>query len=317
MNKILLSLIFLPFILNAQPSWFYNIKPKNNEIIGYGLAENLFEAKKYAIDEISKTLSLNINSNYNLKKTYENNSLIKKDISSSININSNNQLKNVGFTKIIKIDNIWYVAATYDNSTIVQKIKRKLQTQLLKNESQNKYLEKTPLIKSINKALGFKIDFDLIYKNKTWYLSYENNLFDLNQNDFYQLFYDYENNLKIDTNKLVYDDNERIVFDLKVPNKIYITLFNVQFDGNVGILKENLLIDEHILINEFITANPYSNQIQEQFIVIQSNKPINIKDYTKIDNKLLDNNEFMFTKLLKLLNEKDFSTKTIKINKGY
>lgn len=317
MNKFLLSLIFLPFFLNAQPSWFYNIKAKDNEIIGYGTSNNLYEAKKYAIDEISKTLNLTIKSQFNIQKTYKKDSLINKDISSNINITSINNLNNISFTNVINIDNLWYVSAIYDNSTLVQKLKKHYKNTILENEKQNYYLANSPLVKSLNTQLGFKLDYSLIRQNNLWYLAYKDKLFFLNQNDFYELFYDYKKNLSLNSNKITYDDNEQIQFRIKSKEKGFISLFNLESNGKVGLLIENIEIKDEINISEFKTVNPYSEQIQEQFIVIKSNKKLNLGNFTKIENELLDVNDFKLNKLLEILNHYDFSSKTIKIKKGY
>lgn len=317
MNKILLSLIFLALTLNAQPSWFYNIKTKNNEIIGYGVSNDLYEAKKYAIDEISKTLDLNINSSYDIKKSYKKDVLVKKEISSNINIKSRNNLQDIYFRYVKKIDNQWYVAAVYDNSTLIQKVQSRLKNNNLRNEKQNFYLEKSPLIKSLNKELNYKLNFEIIRKNELWYLSYKNYLFHLEQNDFYELFYDYKNDLIVSTNKITFEDNEQIKLTIQSKKDSFITIFNIQFDGKIGILMKNQKINNQKIIDEFKTINPYNKQIQEQFIAIESEKPIDLNNYTDIDMKLLNENDFKLAELLKLLNNYNYSSKTIKINKGY
>lgn len=317
MNKILLSLIFLALTLNAQPSWFYNIKTKNNEIIGYGVSNDLYEAKKYAIDEISKTLNLNIDSSYDIKKSYKKDVLVKKEISSNINIKSRNNLQDIYFRYVKKIDNQWYVAAVYDNSTLIQKVQSRLKNNNLRNEKQNFYLEKSPLIKSLNKELNYKLNFEIIRKNELWYLSYKNYLFHLEQNDFYELFYDYKNDLIVSTNKITFEDNEQIKLTIQSKKDSFITIFNIQFDGKIGILMKNQKINNQKIIDEFKTINPYNKQIQEQFIAIESEKPIDLNNYTNIDMKLLNENDFKLAELLKLLNNYNYSSKTIKINKGY
>lgn len=319
MNKFLLSLILLPFSLMAnQPSWFYNLMNKNNEIIGYGASSDLYEAKKYAIDEISKTISLNINSQFDVQKIYKKDFLTNKDISSKINIESNNNLSDINFIKAEIIDNIWYVAASYDNSTLIQKIDRHFTNHNLENESQNSYLSKSPLIKAINKELGFKLNYQLQRLNEVWYLSYKDKLWYLNQRDLAELlFFDYKGKLEINTNKITYDDNEQIEFNLYSKNPTFISILNIQYDGKVGLLVENKFIQEKSNIKEFKTINPQSEQILEQFIIIGSDDKLNLSSFTKIENELLNINDFNIKKLLELLDTYDFASKTIKINKGY
>jgi len=54
--KKLLVLILLPIIAFASPSWLYKIEyDKKHDIIGYGISENLREAKKNAIADITNT----------------------------------------------------------------------------------------------------------------------------------------------------------------------------------------------------------------------------------------------------------------------
>ena len=73
MTKPILYLILSISTLIAQPSWFYKIDSYDkNQIIGYGVANTLEQAKQNALADIANSLSVAINSDTSINKSSAN-----------------------------------------------------------------------------------------------------------------------------------------------------------------------------------------------------------------------------------------------------
>ncbi len=319
----LLFLLVLPLFLFAKPIWFYNIKNDNkNEIIGYGVSKDLYEAKKYAIDEIAKSLYLELKSSTKISKKEEKNQFNKK-VETNINISTITNLNNIQFIKIEEHEHTWYVAAKYKNSLIQNLVKENLLDKELTNSKQNNYLKNTPLIKLLNESLGKNLNYEIVNKNKKWYLKYDDFINILTQDDFYNLFYNQKNeNIKFKLNKKSFEEGELISFEIDTKEEGFISIINIEHDGKIGLLLSNEYINTHLSYpnnNSFNLkiANPYNYPIKEEYLLLFSKNKIDLSEFEIINEKLLDENSFKFDKLIKFLDDKTFLTSIINISKGY
>lgn len=317
----LLFIIVIPLLAFASPSWLYKIEHDNkHDIIGYGINENLREAKKNAIADITNTLHVSVDSSLEINNT-DNNGNVSKSASTHLSTSSKAVLSGVKYIKVEQMDALWYVAAIYDNSSIDVKLKELLPTKLVE-ENQNRYLKNTPLIKNLNKEFAVKLNYKIIRKDNLWQLKYKDILLPINMKNFYQLFScQATNTLEIQPNKNVYMQNDAMFFTIKHRKKGYISVLYVEHNGKVGVLLANKKSNKSFTFpnikNEesFKVINPYGKTVKELYVVLYSKKEINLHKFENVSENVLDESNYNFDKLLLKFNEYDFSTYEIKIKK--
>jgi hypothetical protein len=319
--KRFLFLILLPVIVFATPSWLYNIEyNKKHDIVGYGISENLAEAKKNAIADIANTLHVSVDSSLDMIDNDENGKLTHKT-SAYLKTSSKAVLSGVKYIRMEKSDGLWYVAAKYDNSSLDIKLK-KLLPQNLKDEAQNRYLKNTPLIKKLNKEFNVKLNYKIIRKDNLWQLQYKDILLPINMQNFYQLFSNQStSDISIKPNKDIYKESDDMYFYIKHKNPSYISVLYVEHNGKVGVLLANKKSEKSFTFpdikneDSFKIVNPYGKTIKELYVVLSSKKPLNLHKFENVSDSLLDESNYNFDKLLLKFNEYDFSTYEIKIRK--
>lgn len=316
--KIILYL-FIPAIAFASPSWLYNISHTKNDIVGYGISKDLREAKNSAIEEISHCLHVSVDSSLSMS-TIDKDAIVKQSSSASLKTNSKVVLSGVEFIKLENDAGLWYVAAMYDNSSLDIKLK-KLLSKKLQNETQNKYLTKSPLILDLNKELGIRLNYKIVRKDNLWQLKYKDILLPINMKNFYKLFSNQNNpNLSIVSNKNIYKENDEMYFTVTQKNKGYISILYVEHNGKVGVLLVNKKSNKSFTFPDseeesFKIANPYAKAIKELYVVLYSSNPIDLNKFENISEDLLDESNYNFDKLLSKFNEIEYSTYEIKIRK--
>jgi len=317
----IIFIFLLPVVLLASPSWLYKIEyDKKHDIIGYGISENLREAKKNAIADITNTLHVSVDSSLDMINNDENGKL-SQSTATHLSTSSKAVLSGVKYIKVEKLDKLWYVAAKYDNSSLDIKLK-KLLPDNLKDEVQNAYLKNTPLIRKLNKEFNVKLNYQIIRKDNLWQLQYKDILLPINMKNFYQLFSNQETNeLSIKPNKDIYKENDNMFFYIKHKNSGYVSLLYVEHNGKVGILlankksKKTFTFPDIKKEDSFKIVNPYGKTIKELYVVLYSKTPINLHKFENIGENLLDESNYNFDKLLLKFSKYDFSTYEIKIRK--
>jgi RNAse (barnase) inhibitor barstar len=313
--------ICLPLYVFATPNWFYNIEEKDhNVILGYGSDKNLAVAKQQAMDEISKTISVSVQSNLNINKT-SNELGYSSSIDQNINTSTQVNLTGVEFIKTKKLDDIWYIAAKYDNSPLDLKVKKTIDMDM-EDEEQNNYLAKTELIKRINETLEKKLDYEIIRKDDLWNLKYKSKMFPLNQKEFYKLFSNTKSSsLEIKPNLKTYNRYDKMYFDIKNQRNGYVSLLYVEHNGKVGVLLPNKKANDSFRypsessFDSFEVANPYHKTIYELYIAVFSEDELDLSAFEDVENEYLDNTNYKFGALLNILDRNSFSTYRIKIKK--
>jgi len=313
-------ILLIPILSYSSPTWYGSTHTTHlNEIVSYGESEDLNIAKQIAIKDISTTLQVNIKSSTNINKSSVNNNY-NKSINENIQTKSIATLNGIKFLKQEKIDNIWYVKASYDNSTLNLKVKRNLPKHL-KNEKQNDYLKNTTLFTTLNDDIKFKLDYKILRKDNLWQLQYKDMLLVLNQKDFYKLFTNISNrNISIQANKKTYKNGDDLFFDIDIENEGFVSILYVQYNGKVGVLLDNykasksFVYPDHKIEDYFIINNDLNKSIYEQCIAIYSKEAIDLKRFQYLEDEQLDELTFQFDSLIKQLHEKQFSTFVLKIN---
>lgn len=319
--KKILFVFLIPIISFANPNWLYNIAQNDkNEIIGYGIDADLSKAKQNAISDITNTLYVSVKSSMSIEESDKNGNY-NRNSSMALKTESQAVLSGVVFIKTAQENNLWYVAAKYDNSALKVKLK-KLLPSILKDESQNKYLKNTPLIKNLNSYIKAKLNYKIVRKDNLWQLEYNDILLPLNERNFYKLFSNQECSVfSIKANKSIYQENDEIYFNITNHISGFFSILYVEHNGKVGVLLENQHAEKSFRYPEatsgekFKIANPYNKPIQELYIAIFSKEPINILDFEAVSDNLLDESNYNFDKLISKLNDLEYSTFMIKIRK--
>ncbi len=317
--KIYFIILLFSIKLLASPNWLYNIqKIHQNEIIGYGIDSNQHQAKQIAMADIANYMSVNIKSNTSIyKKT--NNDKYTKDISTNLETSSQANLTGIIFTNIEHIDGLWYVSAKYDNSPLELKFKKLLPKDLI-NQKQNIYLSNTLLFKILNHEMVKILNYTIIRKDNLWQIKYNNIILPLSENNFFKLFTNYKSQeITIKANKEIYQQNDKMYFNIKHKKNGYISILYVEHNGKVGILKANKKSNKSFIYpdikseDSFTIVNPYNKPISELYIAIYSEQPLDLYEFESVTDNLLDDSNYNFDKLLNRLDKYIFSTYTIKI----
>lgn len=282
MKKLLLILTFIfvgcfnPETLQL-PKWFeiQNISHGSYEIIGYGKAKTLSEAKFKARVDIAKQILVKIESKSNLNLYHENiNS--KETYSQKYYQNSSEVVKEIALDgiEIIKkelFNEKYYVAMKYDNLPLSKKVAKKANCKKLQT---NSYLSKTSFSKKLKDELGCIPKYNLIYKNKNWYVSYEENLFLIKKYEFIEFFVSKTSeDLNIEflkDSKITKEFKDGDIFDMKINSnqKGYVTLFNIYEDGRVNLMFANEIIDKRGFSIPNLKANILNDKDTLDFYVL-------------------------------------------------
>jgi len=320
MKKIFLILL-APILLFGAPAWFFNLEhDKGCEVVGYGMDADLDKAKQSAILDITNSISVSVSSSVNISSS-DIGGKAKQDSSVNLQTKSKAILSGVEFVKVEKEEGIWYVGAKYDNSPFEEKLKKLLPPNL-KNEKQNKYLKHTWAIKSLNLAVGKKLDYKIVRKDNLWQLEYKDILIPILQDDLYKFFSNQRSSLiSIKANKNIYRQNDEMFFHIQHKNSGYISILYVEHNGKVGVLLANKKSDKSFRYPSkesediFTIANPYKKTIKELYVAIYSKKPIELFEFENVSENLLDESNYNFHKLIKKLDNSTFSSFVIKIRK--
>ena len=246
----ILFLIFMSCIgidagASEFPSWFGKLTHSKSEVIGYGVGDTYEQAFIRAKDEIAKTISTHITSESRMDQK-----LIDGDYSQNMDISIRETtdivLDSVETVKQEHQGQLWYIALKYENLPFEIQFVNRLDHHTLAPETQNIYLSHTPLVRSLNREIGFQLDYKLIRKNGCWHLGYNDSMVLLNARNFERLFVNYSSkvfSLIPSSIKLTEGD----VFTFKIQSSIdgYISLFNVCETGEVFIIENNRRVEAH------------------------------------------------------------------------
>jgi hypothetical protein len=318
MRSIFLAISFSTIVF-ATPSWMFTLEHENYEVVGYGMAKSVNEAKQNAVTDIAQSIQVRIDSSIKISEN-EKNGEIYKNTSVDSSMQTKVVLSGVKYRKIEKENGLWYVAAEYDNSPIELKFKR-VCPKILKDEKQNRYLKNTALIKQLNTEIKFTLNYKLIRKDSLWQLKYKEILLPLNQENFYKLFSSQSmEKISIRANKKIYSQNDEMYFSIKQKVSGFVSIVYVEHNGKVGVLLANKKSESGFTFPEtkseenFKIVNPYGKTIRELYVVLYSEKEIDLTGFEIITQNLLDESNYNFDELIILMKKYNFSSYKIKIN---
>ncbi len=294
---------------SENPSWFYTLKLKKNQIIGYGEASKLSSAKAIAKNEIASVITTKIKSSLKIRKSLDENG-IKRKIDSSIDVSTDIQIDKVNIIKSVYLNKKWYVAASYDYSPFAIKFKKLLVNHKLKDQKQNDFLSHTNLIKNLNMVIGKKLNYKLYSQNDIWYISYDDINLQLGQKDFNNLFTFVNSNIiDLELNQQTYTTNNNLVLDITTKKNGFVSIFYVGNSGQVGLIADNLSIDKTIKYPEngkIILKNNNKKDKVFMIAILYSESKINLQEFHKVEKREIKNINFI--ELLKYFDEYDYLT---------
>jgi hypothetical protein len=324
LNKFIVLLCWIVFAAHATtlPNWFYSLKPGSaNEIIGYGTAASLEEARKNALAEVSDTLLVGIKSELNLTQTYKNNELVT-DYDAKLTSNSAATLSGVNVIKSELIEGTWYVAVSFDNSPLSLKIKNADLKQAPDSPRSNDDIyRRSPLILELDQALGKKHLYKLRRDNQLWYLQVADQSFTLKANELKQFFHSHTTKqLQLKLNKGVYNSGDLMSFSISSAKPGFVSILYAEASGKSGVIMSNKKITETLNFpskadeDELMISNPTGSTLSEMYIAIWSESPVSLDQLYPVTSDYLDESAFNLHDVFELLSKHRYTSKVIKIN---
>jgi len=310
--KLLVTLVFFSISCFATPLWYYKLSSNTpNAIVGFGSGESEAHAKQEAFNDVVGQISTTVDSTVKLhNQEIEFHSLQK----------SNAVLNEYKLLKMEYSNEKYFVALEYENIPSFDKFVRKVKVPK-KNQTQNHYLKSTNMAKKLYNALGKKIDFKLLRKDKKWYIKHDTALQLLDKKDFSRFFTSkVHSGLQINTNKkrnILYD-KDRFFFRVNSSKKGYISIFSVYENGTVSTLVRNISIEKDKIQNvpdaEFETiaeAGLITKGIEtfDLYVLLYSEKKLRLDDFAYADSEIIDEEKYKnFDELIEFLQNKEFTT---------
>lgn len=311
-------LLYPQAVMAAPPAWFSQPSSNNYEIVGYGEAASLTEAKDMAYSDIAQTLKLKVSSSTDITKKVHNGQY-DSQFMQRMKTSSSAELIGAKIEQTQQVDDIWYVAAIYDTSSLGLKIKRALKNRTLKNEREN-YLSTTALVKEINEEVGFKLRYKLLRENELWFIKYKDIKLVISENEFIKFFKFHKGkNIALKLNKDIFYPHDNMKFFIDSKNTGYTSMLYVESNGKVGILYANEKSRKQATYppknsdEELTVANPYKKVINEMYLTIWSANPLDLTAFESVQNDYLDDSNYKFGELVALLDESSFSSVVVKI----
>ena len=294
---------------SSNPSWFYNMNLKQNQIIGYGESAELSKAKATAKNEIASIISTKVDSYLKIDKTIDKNGLNRK-VEKSIKVSTNIKLEELNIIKSKFINDKWYVAISYDYSPFAVKFKKLLLNYKLKDQKQNDFLKHTNLVKNLNTVVGKRLNYKLHSKNNLWYLSYKESSLKLGKSDFNNLFaFKNSSIINLELNQDKYMPNDSLILDISAKKSGNISIFYIGNNGQIGVLKDNISINKNITYpngEKIILKNHGKKDRKFMIVVLYSKDKIDLQDFDKVSKSEIKNASFV--ELLKYFNKYEYLT---------
>lgn len=312
------------FLLGMQvafaeaPAWFHLPSERSYEIMGYGQADTLDEARGMALKEISQTLKVNVSSSTDINNKLKNDEY-NQEITQNLKTSTSAVLIGSKVDRSVKVDEVWYVAVVYDTSSYGAKLKRALNNSVLKNEKLN-YLSSTSLVRGINEEVGYKLRYKLLRENDLWKLQYRDIKLVISESDIVKLFaFNNGSRIGLKLNKKIFYPQDVMQFSIGLKKPGYVSMLYVEANGKVGVLFANKKQSRSSTYpaknsdEELVVANPYKKVLNEMYLTTLSQKPLNLTLFESVQSSYLDESNYKFAELVTLLDKTDFSSVVVKI----
>ena len=306
--------------LFATPSWFGTIKPNNSyEIIGYGEALNLNEAKQNARDEIAKQIKVNIKSEIQTTKESKQNEYTKNTTSTSKQ-DTSVALSSVEILKNEKDGDTWYVALSYDNRPTTTKLIQKLEG-IKCAKSPHPYLSKSRFYRQLKtEQLEQNISNCILptFDNGVNYIGIGEERVSF---DFDDILESVSNGVNISASKTKLKNNESFHLSIDAP-KGYLSIFNIYEGGKVNVVLANkeFKSDAKYTFPEAKQEFELSSSIKKEreiegYFVISSPVKLNLNRFGATEFNSNGSEKYQFDEFLKLLENNKFGSTVITISK--
>ena len=317
-----ISILFLEVSLFANPTWFYHLDTtKLNTYVGYGSASDAVEAKHRALNDIVSQISVNVQTSLTQDESTDGDAFQSKtEFHSSQNANST--LYDYILLKSEYLDGNYFVAVEYENIPSFDKFTRKLARLTLKDKSStSSYLDQTLIAQKLQKKLHKKIEFELLRKDKKWYIKHKSTLQVLDQKDFAKFFTTVPNDtleIKINKKKAFLYDGDEFFFQIKSAKKGYVSVLTVYEDGTVSTLVRNIAIEKNSVENvpdEDFERIPQAGLLTkgvetfDLYVLLFSEKKMRFDNFAYADDALIDEEKYKnFDELINFLERKNYTT---------
>jgi len=315
---------------NTLPSWYFKIPLHQYEIIGYGSGLSIEEAKTNARSDISKSLIVTIKSELNTNHTIKehgNNFNETKEFQSHITEYTNIILADAKLRKYQKINGTFYVALSYINLPLTEKIYLKLKDTKLQPIDKRSIYNYSLFSEQLNKKFKYIPSYSLIFKDGLYYVNLNNKLFVINNSDLPLFFISKENkniDFKISSKQLKSGD----FFHFTIRSKLngYISLLQVDEDGRIIVHLDNRenrspfkFTYPNLELYNGLEAGIINekNNVQENYILAICSNKLNLASYEHISlDYNINKTSLRFSRLDNLISECEYSAIITHIQKG-
>ena len=322
-KKVLLCFLLILFIgctsNNLSPKWFNtkSIQYRKNEIIGYAKAKELNIAKQSAKRNIAEMLQVDVTSILNIEINSSNEKYSKKS-NSKINTTTTLRLNNLKIIKQERVNNIWYVAISYDNLPLFQKIIHS--TNPKRENFNNPYLKETKLFKALKDKFGFYPKAKIYAQNGQYYITIDNQQFLISQQEFIELFINNSHpNIELELKERV-KNNKTYFVSTKFKRFGFASLFVVSHTGSVVGLFKNIKSTDAPLT--YPNKEKYdglrakidsdATHSRDMFVALLCGQKENLGLLNQVSTEL-ERDSFRFRQLIDLMEKCAFSTRIITI----
>jgi hypothetical protein len=341
MKKMLPSAVTLFFMLSVvgiasaqfwgspkpAPEWF--TKPpagdRGYEYYGPGKGADEKEAEKNAREFICAAIRSDIASGF-FSEEEVNDDTVSKQKRHILTVQSDCSLADAHVVDQQRVDQSWYVLVKYEHLSIGKRCKKWLSPSACSVDKQNRYLQKTPLMKEINYEMGATPAFRLLRDNKVWYLKHSKmeKILPLNDGEFNKLLAPCSSGKMVNISATKEELVEGTAFSLTVnaAQDGYVTVFNVYENGEVFTVEANRKIAantsltipdpsaEDELVGGLLAPGKPS---QDLYVAVYTPEK---KSFSRIQSlgKQLDKEEehYKFAELLDYLDEYEFSVALVR-----
>ena len=330
-----LTLVFIgckdnPTPANNFPSWYFKIPLHQYEIIGYGSGLSMEEAKTNARSDISKSLIVTIKSELNLKhavKEQGNDFNETKQFQSNISEYTNIILADAKLQRYQKINDTFYVAVSYINLPLDEKVYLHVKGKKLKPLSKTSIYHFTLFSEQLKTKFTYIPDYSLIFKDGLYYVNISNKLFVIKNSDLPLFFVSKENkNIDFWVSSKYLKDRDFFHFNIQSKLNGYISLLQVDEEGRVIVHLDNV---ENTSSRKFTYPNlelyngleagiiNEKSNVQENYILAICSKKLNLSNYEHISLKYNNNkNSLRFPTLERSIKRCEYSAIITHIEKG-
>jgi len=316
--------LLLSVELFAVPSWFLKLHEKNQNVyIGYGVAKSGIQAKQDALSDIASQIFVSVNDSVSSHVS---------DVNGHVSSSNESETSQKSFAtlsdyKLLKSEydaGEYYVALSYENIPSLDKFLRKvkaLQPRATLMQRSEEYLSFTPISHEIERKLGYQLAFNLVRKDKKWYIQDKQVMQILDKKDFRKFFVSKENaHLSLHTNRRgdILHEGDKFYFDVKTKEDGYVTLLDVYEDGTVATLLKNIGMKKGVLQklpDEDFESVPEASlllkgeETYDLYVAIFSKKRLKLDSFAYADDALISEEKYKnFDTLIRFLDDKIYTT---------